>query len=145
MASWDLGSPFTRNIVQRRVLAAMKATITIIRGSLGVMDPDTLEVGGLENVETIYSGMARIKTVRGDGTVTISNRTIPIRSVEVSIPITAPAPHVDDCIVVGVDDLADADLDTRILRIIEVQGGSFFGDARRMTVDSWYESRYWGA
>lgn len=144
MANYDLGSSFTRQIVQRRVLAAMKASITIIRGTLGTMDPDTLEVGGLENVETLYSGPARIKTVRGDGFVTISNRTIPIRSVEISIPIGSVVPRVDDCVVVGVDDLADADLDTRILRVIEVDGGSFFGDARRFTVDSWYESRYWG-
>lgn len=145
MASYDIGSTFTRKEVQRRVLAAMKAQITIIRGDLGVMDPDTLIVAGLVNVETIYSGVARIKTVRGQGFVPTSMGAVPERIVEISIPIASAVPRVDDCVVVAADDLADSDLDTRLLRVTEVDGGTFFGDARRFTVSSWYESRYWGA
>lgn len=122
----------------------MKARIVIIRGELGTMDPDTLTVGGLRNVDTIYSGKARIRTVTGQGTVETTQGTIPLRSVLMSIPIDSAVPHVDDCVIVGVDDLADADLDTRIFRIVEVNGGEFFGDARRFSTTGWYESRYWG-
>lgn len=122
----------------------MKARIVIIRGTLGTMDPDTLVVGGLTDTTEIYRGKARIRTVRGDGTLEVSGRLIPVRSVVISIPIESQVPHVDDCVIIRNDDLADNDLDTRIQRILEVDGGAFFGDARRMTVEGWYESRYWG-
>jgi hypothetical protein len=143
MATFDVGSRFVRKAVGRRVVLAMKAKIVIIRGELGTMDPDTLIVGGLENALTIYSGKARIRTVSSAGTLEVSEGTIPLRSVVMSIPISSAVPHVDDCVVVGVDDLADSDLDTRIFRILEVDGGAFFGDARRFTTQGWYESRYW--
>lgn len=145
MPAYELGSKFTRQVVRRRTAAAMKAKIVIIRGDLGTMDPETLVVGGLENAQDIYRGKARIHTVSGAGTVTVSQQTIPIRSVIMSIPMSVTnVPRVDDCVVVGVDDLADADLDTRIFRVVEVEGGSFFGDARRLSTTGWYESRYWG-
>lgn len=144
MASYDMGSVRTRNLVRRRVEAAMKAKIVIIRGDLATMDPETLIIGGIENAEYIYRGKARIRTVTAAGTLQVSDQTIPLRSVIMSIPIDSSVPHVDDCVIVGIDDLADADLDTRIFRILEVDGGTLFGDGRRFTTQGWYESRYWG-
>jgi hypothetical protein len=147
--AYDLGSKFTRQAVRRRVYAAMKAQIVILRGELGVMDPDTLLVGGLSGAKQIYPqpgypGMARIRTVTRQGAVETSGGLIPLRETIISIPMEAPVPHVDDAVIIGVDDLADANLDTRIFQVLAVDGGSFFGDARRMTVQGWYESRYWG-
>jgi hypothetical protein len=116
--AYDLGSKFTRQAVRRRVYAAMKAQIVILRGELGVMDPDTLLVGGLSGAKQIYPqpgypGMARIRTVTRQGAVETSGGLIPLR-------------------------------ETIIFQVLAVDGGSFFGDARRMTVQGWYESRYWG-
>lgn len=144
MPSYDIGSRFTRDLVRRRTEAAMKGKIVVLRGQLATMDPDTLIVGGLTDVLCVYKGKARIRTVVGAGTLEVSGGTIALRSTIISIPQGSAQPHVDDAVVIGVDDFADADLDTRIFRVTEVDGGQLLSDTTRFNVTGWYESRYWG-
>lgn len=133
-----------RALVRERVEAQMEASIMVLRGDAGALDPTTGIVGGLANTRTIYSGKARIRTVSGSGVLSIGDGTIDTRSTVISIPITAPIAHRDDLVRVINGGPADANLSTRIFRVLEVEGGSLFGDARRMSCTGWYESSYWG-
>lgn len=122
----------------------MTATITITRGQLGVFDATTGRVGGLQSGTTIYSGKARIHTVSGEGSISIGEGQIDQRQAIISIPWDAsPVPARDDLIVVSDDGNLDADMVSRSLRVVEVEGGSLFFDARRLSCVSWYPSRHW--
>lgn len=138
-------SDWSRSFIRARVEAAMTYTVQILRGQLGTLDPSTGLVGGLSDDSEIYNGIARVRTIGSSGTVNIGGAEVAVRTVVVSIPITAPVPHVDDLLKVLTDGQSDTDADTRIFRIVGVDGGSLFGDARRMTCSGWYNSRYWGA
>lgn len=136
---------FQRQIVQAYAEGNMNNRIQVLRGQLGTFDPSTGRVGGLKNSNIIYSGKARIRTVGGAGVISIGAGEIDTRQVIISIPMGTPKiPHRDDVIRV-LDGDADSDLATRIFRVLDVDGGSFFGDARRMTCVGWFNSRYWGA
>lgn len=136
-------SPAGRAMVRRRVEAQMRAQINVLRGNLGTLNPTTGLVGGLASAITVYSGNARIRTVAGASVIQVGGGEIDQRTTLISIPITSAMPQRDDLVQVVNDDLADPDLDTRIFRVMEVEGGSLFGDARRMSCTGWYESRYW--
>jgi hypothetical protein len=136
-------STLAQRLVRRRVEAQMTAQIKILRGDLGAFDPTTGEVGGLANVQTIYQGMARIRTVDGAGVITLGEGTIDTRQTVISIPITAAMPHRDDLAQVLDDASADTDLTNRLFRITEVEGGSLLGDARRCYAVGWFPSRNW--
>lgn len=135
---------FTRRVVRQRVEAMMLARIVISRGSLGTLDTTRGTVGGLTDGNTVYRGKARVRTVGNAGTISVGGGEIAIRRTIISIPIDSPIPHRDDLVQVLTDDEADRNLDTRIFRVMSVEGGSLFGDARRMEAVGWYESRYWG-
>lgn len=137
-------TPFARSLVRRRVEAQMLSTITVLRGNLGTLNPTTGMVGGLTGATTVYAGKARIRTVSGAGVINVGGGEIDQRSTVISIPISSPVPHRDDLVLIGEDDEADPDLDTRIFRVMEVDGGSYFGDARRLSCTGWLSSRYWG-
>lgn len=130
----------------------MTSQITIIRGPLSRLDPDTGLVSGLANATTIYKGKARIALVSGAGTTDNSGAPIDGRVATISIPMsTSAVPYRDDVITVQVDSAmgvgneADADLDNRVFRVLDVDGGTFFGDARRISCASFFPSRGWGS
>lgn len=132
-------------MVTKRIEQQMLATVTIYRGQLGALDTTTGRVGGLTNATTIYSGKARIWTMSGSGVVTLGEGTVDTRSTIVSIPLSArPLPARDDLVLIGDDNLSDADLDTRALRVLDVDGGGLIGAARKLTCTGYYPSRYWG-
>lgn len=136
-------TPLARALVRSRVEAQMSATVTILRGTLGTLNPATGVVYGITGAQTIYSGKARIHTVSGEGSISLAAGQIDQRQTVVSIPWDAPMPQRDDIVLVGTDDLADPDLDNKALRVIEVSGGTAFGDARRLSCTAWGDSRYW--
>lgn len=144
-------SGMARHLVRRYTESHMTSQITILRGALSLLNPATGIVGGLAGATTIYQGKARIHTVSGSGAPSDSGAPIDTRSTTISIPITAPIPNRDDVITVQATNVntdgtqADADLDTRVFRVLEVEGGSFFGDARRMSCTQAFDSRYWRA
>lgn len=145
MSLFPTTNPFVRQQVRNFTEGNMRASIEILRGSLGTLDPVTGLVGGLSGSERVYRGKARIRTVNGTGTASIGGGEINTRSTTISIPITVNAQiHADDLVRVLQDDESDVTLDTRIFRVMDVDGGGFFGDARRMSCVGWYESRYWG-
>jgi hypothetical protein len=134
----------TIQMVRNRTLQAMTASIMILRGDLGVLNPTTGKVSGLENSIEVYKGAARIRTINGGTSPDGVGGYVVIRNTIVSIPMPSAVPHADDLVLVIADDNADPDTDTRIFRVKEVEGGSLFGDARRMTCEGWHDSRYWG-
>jgi uncharacterized protein DUF6093 len=142
-------SAMSRRLVRRYAEAHMNAQITILRGVLTALDPATGLVAGLTGAATVYQGKARIHEVSGGGSTDNSDAPDSTRTAVISIPIGAPIPHTDDLITVqgtNVDSDAsesDADLDTRAWRITGVDGGTFFGDARRMSCTQTFNSRYW--
>lgn len=137
-------SPVARALVRARVEAQMGATVTILRGALGTLNPANGVVYGITGAQTIYSGKARIHTVTGEGSISLAAGQIDQRQTVVSIPWNAsPVPQRDDIVLVGTDDLADPDLASKALRVVEVSGGSAFGDARRLSCTAWGDSRYW--
>jgi hypothetical protein len=145
MSGPNFVSQFARDSVRRRTAASMTAIIEILRGSLSTLDPATGLVGGMTDVSRVYRGPARIRSVTNGGTVDLGGGQIATRDTIVSIPMTSPKmPHRDDLIRVLNDLPADADLNTRIFRVLDADGGGLFGDARRMGCSGWLQSRYWG-
>ena len=136
-------SALARALVRRRTQAQMTCRIVVLRGALGVLDPGSGQVGGITGARTVYAGRARIRTVAPAGTIGVGDAQVDVRSTVISIPIASPVPHRDD--LVRVDEAGDLDLDTRIFRVTDVDGGGAFGDARRLYCTAWHESRYWGA
>lgn len=127
----------------------MNSQITVLRGSLGALNPTTGLVGGLSGALTIYAGMARIRTVSGSGVLSTGGGTIDTRQTIISIPMVAAIPYRDDIVTVSEvnqdpdGSQADTDLITRAWRVLDVDGGGYFGDARRMTCTQFFDSRYW--
>lgn len=139
-----------RALVRRHVSRNQNATIKLLRGDVGAMDPVTLKVPGLSNYATLYgpgiapyNGQARIHPVSGEGSIATGEGDLDLRQVVVSIPWDAPMPARDDVVQVVQDTLSDGDLTGATFRVVEVSGGSLFGDARRMSCTLWGRSRYW--
>lgn len=142
--TYSMPSGLSRAAVRRRVEQAMTYRIAILRGALGELDVETGLVGGITDVNLVYRGPARIRTVRGGGTISVGGGEVAQRDTIISIPIDSPnVPVRDDLVQVVTDGGADAYLDTRIFRILSVDGGSLYGDARRMECSGWYQSRQW--
>lgn len=142
--SYVLPSTMARAAVRRRIEGAMSYRILISRGTLGQLDETTGLVGGITDANTVYRGPARIREVTGSGVVDLGGGEIAQRSAIISIPISSPNIPVRDDLVQVIDDGdADRTLDTRVFRVLEVDGGGLFGDARRMTCSGWFQSRWW--
>lgn len=142
-------SGLARRLVRRRTESQMNSYITVLRGALGTLNATTGVVGGLGSATVIYAGKARIHTVSGAGPVTNSGGPIEQRTAIVSIPMNAAIPHRDDVITVRTANRdpdqseSDYDLDPRVFRVLEVDGGAYFGDARRLSCCQSHDSRYW--
>lgn len=142
-------SPLARRLVRQRVESQMNAQITVLRGPISTLDSVTGIVSGLVGADPIYTGKARIHPVTSAGVDNSGGGPVARRRAVISIPIDSPVPHRDDLITVQATNRdsdaseADADLDTRVFRVTDVDGGSYFGDARRLTCDQVFDSRYW--
>lgn len=132
---------YASKLVADRVELAMTSTIQIMRGDLGVMDPNTLLVSGITNVTTIYTGKAHIHNVNGAGMITVGDAPIDTRTVAISIPISAPVPRQNDLVKVTVD--SDPDLPNRIFRVMDVNVGGLLNSCHVMTCQGWFEGRAW--
>lgn len=141
-------SGVARRLVRKRVESQMNSAITVRRGPLGTLNTTTGLVGGLSTTTLVYSGKARVRLVAPGGS-TPGPDPIVLRQTIISIPINSPVPHKDDLVLVSATNLdtdgteADVNLDARAFRVQEVDGGGYFGDARRMTCTSWFPSRTW--
>lgn len=132
----------------------MDGLVTILRGGPGVLDQNTGRVSGMSNAVQIYGdpvatgvigtigAKARVHTVTGQGSLSLGPGQIDIRQTTVSIPWDAVAAQRDDIVLVrsaGQDD----EMVGAALRIVEVAGGTLFGDARRLSCTLWGRSAYW--
>lgn len=129
----------------------MDGLVTILRGGRGELNKVTLEVSGLAGAQTIYDddeqtgagGKARVHKVTGQGSVSVAGAgNIDMRQVIVSIPFASQMPRRDDVVLVR-DSGEDQDLTGATLRVVEVDGGGAFGDARRMSCTLWGKSPRW--
>lgn len=128
--------------VRARAEASMTARITISRGGSNAFDPVSGEVSGGAGASVVYAGKARIRTTTG-AAVSLGNGMTDVITTMVSIPITGPLPQRDDLVTVIDSGPADPRLAQRTFRVLEVEGGSLIGDARRMTCSAYAPSRYW--
>jgi hypothetical protein len=138
-------STFVRDLVRSRVALAAQATAVVARGQLGGFDRATGKFGGLTNATTVYSGPVRIQSVSGSGTADIGGTEVSQRDTIISIPMSAPIPHRDDIVIVGVDDLADATQDHQVYRVLGADGGGLLGAVRHLSCVTWGPSRNWGS
>jgi hypothetical protein len=137
-------STYTRRLVKKRVEEQMLSTVKILRGQLGGFDETTGIGGGIANSTIVYQGRARVWGVNGSGVINVGEGTIDTRQTYVSYPIDSPVARRDDIVVILQDDLSDTDLDGRVFRVLDVDGGGYIGAARKLTCTSFYPSRYWG-
>lgn len=140
--------------VRARTESNMDGLVTILRGRPGVLDTTTGRVAGMSGAVQIYGdqvpagtigtigGTARIHPVSGQGSLSLGPGQIDQRSTTVSIPWGAATPQRDDIVVIR-DAGQDSDLTGKALRVVEVSGGTLFGDARRMSCTLWGKSGYW--
>jgi hypothetical protein len=132
----------------------MDALVTIVRGRQAEMDETTLMVGGTTSAVQVYGepvpdgqvgtrgAKARIHSVSGQGSISLGPGQINLRTATVSIPWGATPPQRDDIILVR-DAGQDQALVGAALRIVEVSGGTAFGDARRLQCTLWGKSSTW--
>lgn len=137
-------SPYTRALVKKRVEEQMLSSIRILRGSLGGFDETTGIGGGLTNTQVVYFGKARVWNVNGSGVINVGEGTIDTRQTFISYPIDQPVARRDDIVLILSAELSDDDLNDRVFRVLDVDGGGYIGAARKMTCTSFYPSRYWG-
>lgn len=121
----------------------MDGHVVISRGGRGALDKTTGLVSGMAGGTTVWDGIARLHTVSGQGGLSVGGAgEIDTRAVTISIPWSAPLPQRDDVIQIT-DGGADQTMNGRAGRVVEVEGGSYFGDARRMQCVVWGTSEYW--
>jgi hypothetical protein len=132
----------------------MDGLVTILRGGVGVLDPVTGSMGGLSNAKQIYGdpvpdgvigtigAKARVHPVTGQGSLSLGPGQINVRETTVSIPWSAQVPQRDDIVLIR-DAGQDDTLTGASLRVVEVAGGGYFGDARRLSCTTWGYSAQW--
>jgi hypothetical protein len=123
----------------------MDGHVTIRRGGRGQLDKQTGLVSGMVGATVVWDGIARLHLVSGQGSISVgASGGFDQRAVTVSIPWAAALPQQDDVIEV-IDGGADQTMNGVALRVVEVEGGGLFGDARRMQCVAWGRSQYWTA
>ena len=132
-----------RAVVDRYTAGNMNATVRVLRGSLGALDPVTNQMAGLNVATTLYSGPARVHPVAGLGPLEVGGGVVDERQATISIPMDAPVPNRDDLVIVDAEP-QDADLVGSTWRVLQVDGGGMFGNRRGLFCQSWHPSRYWG-
>jgi hypothetical protein len=132
----------------------MDGLVTILRGGAGVLDQATGKVSGLSGAVQIYGdpvpdgtigtigAKARVHLVTGQGSLSLGPGEINIRQTTVSIPWDGAIPQRDDIVLIR-DAGQDDTLTGASLRVVEVAGGGFFGDARRLSCTTWGYSAQW--
>lgn len=132
----------------------MDGSVTILRGGPGLLDKTTGKVSGMAGAVQIYGdpvaagtigtigGKARVHTVTGEGSLSVGPGQIDVKQVTVSIPWVGPAIRRDDIVLVRSAG-QDIQLVGSALRVVEVAGGTLFGDARRLSCTLWGKSAYW--
>lgn len=140
--------------VRARTESNMDALVTVLRGKTGVLDQATGRVSGMGNAAQIYGdpvtagtigtigAKARLHTVTGEGSLSVGPGQIDLRQTTVSIPWSAAPVQRDDLVLIRFAG-QDTTLNGTALRVVEVAGGSLFGDARRMSCTMWGKSSYW--
>jgi hypothetical protein len=120
----------------------MDGQVIVRRGGRGALDTTTGVVSGMAGATEVYNGKARLHLVAGQGAISIGPGQFDQRAVTISIPWASPLPQQDDVVEV-VSGGADQTMNGVALRVIEVEGGGLFGDARRMQCVAWGYSEYW--
>ena len=140
-----IGLLLARAKVRARVAQSFTTPMVIKRGQLGTFNSTTGLQGGLASASTVFTGHGRVHTITGQGGVVAGDGEFDTRQVVISVPWnTTPVPARDDMVVLGADTAADPELPGEVYRVMEVEGGSLFGDARRLSCVGWHPSRYWG-
>lgn len=140
--------------VRARTESNMDGLVTIIRGTPGVLDEATGRVSGMSNAVQVYGDQvaagaigtvgakARVHTATGDGSLSVGPGQIDLKQTTVSIPWAAPAVLRDDLVLIRSAG-QDTQMDGSALRVVEVAGGTSFGDSRRLSCTFWGKSSYW--
>lgn len=130
-------------VVTRYAEGNMTNQVNLLRGVLGGLAPADGTVAGIVSPTLLYTGKARVHPVAGFGPLEVGGGIVDERQATISIPMSAAVPNRDDLIEV-LDGGGDSDLEHEFWRVVQVYGGGFFNEARRMFCTSWHPSRYWG-
>jgi hypothetical protein len=140
--------------IRARTEGSMDGLVTILRGKPGTLNKATGRVSGITDARQIYGdpvaagtigtvgGKARVHTVTGQGSLSLGPGQIDVRQTTVSIPWDADPVYRDDIVLVRSAG-RDSSLTGATLRVVEVAGGTLFGDARRLSCTLWGRSAYW--
>jgi len=128
--------------VQRQAAPAVAAVAVRVNLSGGPeAEPSAFSTPG-DQATADTGGKARIHKVTGQGSISNGPGEYDMRQLIVSIPWAAALPRQDDIILVR-DGGVDETLNGSVLRIVEIEGGGAFGDARRLSCTLQGHSEYW--
>lgn len=120
-----------RSYLTKMVVGQMTSTVSIERPGAPTFNATTGAITGVK-ASDLWSGPARIYGTRGSLT-SLGDGVVSLGQTNISIPQTAPLPHVDDIVTVtfSPDDPA---LTGRRYRIVDVTEGGILSPMRVLTV-----------
>lgn len=122
-------------MVQDFTAAHMAQAGTISRAAGGeTFDPSKGIYSGGDR-DLIYEGPMRVRVLSTGQSIETGGGELTERDAIISIPVSDVLPHRDD-ILVCTDGGPDPTLNNRTFRILGVDGGGIFGDARRLSCQS---------
>lgn len=127
--------------VRARVALFQSTPVRVVRGAAGVLDSNNI-LTGMTGATDIWTGPAHVKTITGEGTVSVGDGEFDTRQVQISIAFDAPPVYRDDLVIIVTSD--EPGLTGAVFRVNEVNGGGVFNDARRLQCVQWHPSAIWG-
>jgi len=135
-------SAAARSAVRSYTERHMNSRVRIHRGVRGSFNETTGLIGGMSSDTVLYEGKARIRNIIGAGVLAIGDGSIDTATTTISIPWGSATPRRDDLVEVVSDD-ADAEPTGQFFRVLDIEAGGLFGEARRMHAVVWRESARW--
>lgn len=130
--------PFAQQYAEGNMLA----TVLVTRGGTAAFDPVTGKTT-LQGAVTVYQGPGRVYTVSGGPQLATGDEPTYYSNTEVSIPVLAPRPQIDDAVLVLTH--PDPALAGRPFRVTDVAEGGQLPAVHRMSVTGIQPSPQWSA
>lgn len=131
-----------RDLVRRYTEDHMHDSLRIHRGIRGGFDEVTGQHGGLAADSVVYEGKGRVRQITGAGVLSIGEADIDTATATISIPWGSASPRRDDLVELVAND-SDPEPAGQFFRVLDIESGGLFGEARRMRCVVWRDSAAW--
>lgn len=135
-------SKFAIPFAQQYAEGNMLATVLVTRGGTPAFDPLT-GVTSLRGATTVYQGPGRVYSVSGGSQLAVGDEPTYYSSTQVSIPVAAARPQIDDAVLV--QSHPDPALAGRTFRVTDVAEGGQLPAVHTMSVTGIQPSPQWSA